>query len=92
MKAFGIFLVGFLAAAGGVAAAAYIAKKKLEKENEDDYFDAWDDEDDEDWDFDFDDEDEIETTDDSEAGKESVSRVDDVFSEEPADDFSGEEL
>ncbi len=91
MKAFGIFLVGFLAAAGGVAAAAYIAKKKLEKENEDDYFDAWDDDDDEDWDFDFDDENEIESSDVSEA-EEPAARVNDVFSEEPSDDSSGGEL
>lgn len=56
MKALGIFLIGALAVAGGVAAATYITKKKLERENEDDYYDNWDDIDDsdEDWDFDFD--------------------------------------
>lgn len=55
MKAFGIFLVGALAVAGGIAAATYVTKKKLEKENEDDYFDEWDKDDDidDDWDYDF---------------------------------------
>ncbi len=54
-KGLGIALVGLLAVAGGVAAAAYITKKKLEKENEEDYYDEWDDAewlDDEDFDFD----------------------------------------
>ena len=54
-KGLGIALVGLLAIAGGVAAAAYITKKKLEKENEEDYYDEWDDAewlDDEDFDFD----------------------------------------
>lgn len=93
MKALGIFLVGFLAAAGGVAAAAYIAKKKLEKENEDDYFDAWDDEDDEDWDFDFDDENELEGADEDGIDEEETSaHIGSVFTEEPTDDISGEEL
>ena len=87
MKALGIFLVGFLAAAGGVAAAAYIAKKKLERENEDDYFDAWDDEDDEDWDFDFDEENELEGVDEEETNVHGS-----VFTEEPADDTSDGEL
>ena len=56
MKALGIFLFGALAVAGGVAAATYVTKKKLERENEDDYYDNWDnvDDSDEDWDFDFD--------------------------------------
>ncbi|MGN0684344.1 MAG: hypothetical protein ACI4JY_11760 [Oscillospiraceae bacterium] len=55
MKAFGIFLVGALAVAGGIAAATYITKKKLEKENEDNYYDDWDNDDiDDDWDYDFD--------------------------------------
>lgn len=56
MKALGIFLIGALAVAGGVAAATYVTKKKLEKENEDDYYENWDnvDDSDEDWDFDFD--------------------------------------
>ncbi len=54
-KGLGIALVGLLAIAGGVAAAAIITKKKLEKENEEDYYDEWDDAewlDDEDFDFD----------------------------------------
>lgn len=55
MKALGIFLIGALAVAGGVAAATYVTKKKLEKENEDDFYENWDSVDDEDdWDFDFD--------------------------------------
>lgn len=55
MKALGIFMVGALAVAGGIAAATYITKKKLEKENEDNYYDDWDSDDiDDDWDFDFD--------------------------------------
>lgn len=54
MKAFGIFLVGALAVAGGIAAATYVTKKKLEKENEDNYYDDWDSDFDDDWDFDFD--------------------------------------
>lgn len=56
MKALGIFLIGALAVVGGVAAATYITKKKLEKENEDDFYENWDnvDDADEDWDFDFD--------------------------------------
>ncbi len=37
MKGFGVFMVGLLAAVGGIAAATYITKKKLEKENEEDY-------------------------------------------------------
>ncbi|MBP1543024.1 MAG: hypothetical protein J6A16_02915 [Oscillospiraceae bacterium] len=54
-KGLGIALVGLLAVAGGVAAAAFLTKKKLEKENEADYYDEWDDTewlDDEDFDFD----------------------------------------
>lgn len=54
-KGLGIALVGLLAIAGGVAAATIITKKKLEKENEEDYYDEWDDAewlDDEDFDFD----------------------------------------
>lgn len=62
MKALGIFLLGALAVAGGVAAATYVTKKKLERENEDDYYDNWDniDDSDEDWDFDFDEDMEVE--------------------------------
>ncbi len=55
MKAFGIFLIGALAVAGGITAATYVTKKKLEKENEDNYYDDWDSDDiDDDWDYDFD--------------------------------------
>ena len=55
MKALGIILISALAVAGGVAAATYLTKKKLERENEDDYYDNWDNIDDsDDWDFDFD--------------------------------------
>ena len=92
MKTLGIFLIGFLAAAGGVAAAAYVAKKKFERENEDDYFDAWDDEDDEDWDFDFDDENTLEGADDAIEEEETSAHVKSVFTEEPKDDISDEEL
>lgn len=54
-KGLGLALVGLLAIAGGIAAATIITKKKLEKENEEDYYDEWDDAewlDDEDFDFD----------------------------------------
>ena len=55
MKAFGIFMIGALAVAGGIAAATYITKKKIDKENEENYYDDWDKDDiDDDWDFDFD--------------------------------------
>ena len=49
MKGFGVFMVGLLAAVGGIAAATYITKKKLEKENEEDYYSDWDDLDDDIW-------------------------------------------
>ncbi len=55
MKAFGIFMIGAMAVAGGIAAATYITKKKIDKENEDNYYDDWDNDNiDDDWDFDFD--------------------------------------
>lgn len=55
MKGLGIALAGLLAIAGGVAAATIITKKKLEKENDADYFDDWDEQwDDDDADFEFD--------------------------------------
>ena len=41
MKGLGIALVGILAIAGGIAAATIITKKKLEKENDEDYYDDW---------------------------------------------------
>ena len=60
MKALGIAMVGLLAIAGGIAAATYLTKKKLEKENDGEFFDEWDDDfDDDDLDFDFDDDAEI---------------------------------
>lgn len=55
MKALGIAMVGLLAVAGGIAAATYITKKKLEKENDGEFFDDWDSDFDDDLDFDFDD-------------------------------------
>mgnify|MGYP007126584756 CR=1 FL=1 len=42
MKGLGIAIAGLLAIAGGVAAATIITKKKLEKENDEDYYDDWD--------------------------------------------------
>ena len=42
MKGLGIALVGILAVAGGIAAATIITKKKLEKENDEDYMNAVD--------------------------------------------------
>lgn len=55
MKALGVLLIGAMAVAGGIAAATYITKKKLDKENEDNYYDDWDNDNiDDDWDFDFD--------------------------------------
>lgn len=56
MKGLGIAMIGILAVAGGIAAAAYITKKKLEKQNEEDYYDEWDDDEWDDMDFDFDEE------------------------------------
>ena len=96
MKAFGIFMAGLLAAAGGVAAAAYIAKKKLDKENEEDYFDGWDDGFDDDLDLDFDEDDEDEEAKPADGAAKTVKSVipeekDDIFEEAPADN-SDEEL
>lgn len=55
MKAFGVLMIGAMAVAGGIAAATYLTKKKLDKENEDNYYDDWDNDSiDDDWDFDFD--------------------------------------
>jgi|GEM_PF-478503 len=60
MKGLGIALVGLLAIAGGIAAATIITKKKLEKENDEDYYDDWDEEwDDDGADFDFDEDEDI---------------------------------
>ena len=102
MKALGIMLVGALAVAGGIAAAAYITKKKLEKENEDNYFDEWDSEDiDDDWDFDFDEDMEVEgepSAKNAAPFPESGSSIPEVaptfgvFSEEHDDDEDDDEL
>lgn len=55
MKAFGVLMIGAMAVAGGIAAATYITKKKIDKENEENYYDDWDNDNiDDDWDFDFD--------------------------------------
>ena len=60
MKGLGIALVGLLAIAGGVAAATIITKKKLEKENDEDYYDDWDEEwDDDGADSDFDEDEDL---------------------------------
>lgn len=103
MKALGIFLVGALAVAGGVAAATYITKKKLEKENEENYYDDWDSDDlDDDYDFDFDEDMDVEdepslakavadAVPESSASEASVFENTDVFSEEKNED-SDEEL
>ena len=42
MKGLGIAIAGLLAIAGGIAAATIITKKKLEKENDEDYMNAVD--------------------------------------------------
>lgn len=61
MKAFGFLMIGAMAVAGGIAAATYITKKKLDRENEDNYYDDWDNDSiDDDWDFDFDEDMEVE--------------------------------
>lgn len=107
MKALGIFMVGALAVAGGIAAATYITKKKLEKENEENYYDDWDSNDiDDDWDFDFDEDMDIEdepllaktvadTVPESGATETAVEASpfsnNDIFSEE-TDEDSDEEL
>ena len=83
-KGLGIALVGLLAIAGGVAAAAIITKKKLEKENEADYYDEWDDAewlDDEDFDFDEADETIAETV----ADIAEINKKDDELIEEAAE-------
>ncbi|MGN1119267.1 MAG: YtxH domain-containing protein [Oscillospiraceae bacterium] len=90
MKGLGILMVGLLAVAGGVAAATYITKKKLEKENEENYYDDWDDDfDDDDLDFDFDEDIDIsapETTEAAEAVPASTLNDDLAEDEKPADE------
>lgn len=90
MKALGIALIGLLAVAGGIAAAAYITKKKLEKENEEDYYDDWDD-------IDWDDEDDdvldasFDTTEDLSAADitEVSKEITDLIEDEPAAEDGG---
>lgn len=89
MKAFGITMVALLAAAGGVAAATYLAKKKLDRENEDDYFDGWDDGFDDDWDLDFDEDEDFSEDDDTPA---SIPEENAGVFEETADENTEEEL
>lgn len=98
MKALGFFLVGALAVAGGIAAATYVTKKKLEKENEDNYYDDWDSDFDDDWDFDFDEDMDVEdepslkkVVADSvpEAAPESGAKIDEVKADSAADDIFG---
>lgn len=61
MKALGVLMIGAMAVAGGIAAATYITKKKIDKENEENYYDDWDNDNiDDDWDFDFDEDMEVE--------------------------------
>lgn len=94
MKALGIVMLGVLAVAGGVAAATYITKKKLEKENEENYYDDWDDEiDDDDMDFEFDEDLDIE--DESEKPEEPEEKPavksDDEFVEDKTDAAEAED-
>lgn len=82
MKVFGIIMLGALAVAGGIAAATYITKKKLEKENEENYYDDWDDElDDDDMDFEFDEDLDIEDASEKSEEKPAV-KSDDEFVED----------
>lgn len=69
MKGLGIALIGILAVAGGIAAATMIMKKKLEKENDEDYYDDWDEEWDDGADFDFDEDADITDTADAKDDK-----------------------
>lgn len=97
MKTLGILLVGALAVAGGIAAAAYITKKKLERDNEDNYYDDWDNDDiDDDFDFDFDEDMDVEGEPSFKSSDEGASIPEtpfggNAFSEEK-DDSSDEEL
>lgn len=93
MKALGIFVVGALAVAGGIAAATYITKKKLEKENEDNYYDDWDSDDiDDDWDFDFDEDMDVE--DEPSLAKAVADAVPESSATEAAEEtpFSGDDI
>lgn len=105
MKAFGILMIGAMAVAGGIAAATYITKKKLDKENEDNYYDDWDNDNiDDDWDFDFDEDMDVEGEPAPVSGSDPVSESasgvleerasfgDDVFGVEEAGGSINEEL
>lgn len=82
MKALGILMVGAMAVAGGIAAATYLTKKKLDKENEDNYYDDWDNDNiDDDWDFEFDEDMEVE---DEPAAPEAPAPAPAPQAEEPA--------
>ena len=86
-KGLGLALVGLLAVAGGIAAATIITKKKLEKENEEDYYDEWDDAewlDDEDFDFDDIDENIADTAAEAAADVAEVNKQNDELIEEEA--------
>lgn len=87
MKSFGVFMVGLLAAVGGIAAATYITKKKLEKENEEDYYNDWDDLDD-DIDFDFDDDTDFEVDSDIDitSAPAAEAKPDELIEDVPADE------
>lgn len=89
MKGLGILMVGLLAVAGGIAAATYITKKKLEKENEDNYYDDWDDDfADDDFDFDFEDDADISTSDEVKEEPEAPAATlnDDLTEDEKPED------
>ena len=88
MKGFGVFMVGLLAAVGGIAAATYITKKKLEKENEEDYYNDWDDLDDDDIDFDFDDDTDFEIDSDIDipSAPAADAKPDELIEDVPADE------
>ena len=87
MKGLGIALVGLLAVAGGIAAATIITKKKLERENEEDYYDEWDEADwldDEDFDFDDIDENIADTAEQAAADIKEVNKQGEELIEEDA--------
>lgn len=93
MKALGIAMIGLLAVAGGIAAATYITKKKLEKENDGEFFDEWDsDFDDDDLDFDFDDDAEIDGAPAEEKKEEAPAarQNDDLIEDDAKSDDEGE--
>lgn len=91
MKALGIIMVGLLAVAGGITAAALITKKKLEKANEEDYYDDWDMDEDEwdDMDFDFDEDADItaEEPAEPEVSKQNEELIEETPAEEPSEEL-----